>query len=104
MSAMEEALREVAFINGVETIFLITDGAPQPMLHSDVKSLAELPRGNDAIKRRIGWINQVLKVRVHTIGIYTRAAGDPPEQGVDSMKAFLEGIAKNNDGVYKEVP
>ncbi|MCW8128887.1 MAG: VWA domain-containing protein [Planctomycetota bacterium] len=104
MSAMEEALREVAFINGVETIFLITDGAPQPMLHSDVKTVAELPRGNEAIKRRIGWINQVLKVRVHTIGIYTRAAGDPAEQGVESMKAFLEGIAKKNDGVYKEVP
>lgn len=104
ISAMEEALREVAFINGVETVFLITDGAPAPMQHSEVRSVAELPRGNEAIRRRIKWINQVLKVRVHTIGIYTRIATDPPEQGVESMKTFLEGIAKDNDGIYKEVP
>lgn len=104
MSGMEEALREVAFINGVETIFLITDGAPQPMMHSNVKTIAELPKGNSDIRRRMKWINQVLKVRIHTIGIYTRIAGDPPEQDAAGMKDFLQGVAKDNDGTYKEVP
>ena len=104
MLAMEEALREVALINGVETVFLLTDGAPQPMKHSGVTSIAQLPKGNADIRRRIRYINQTLKVRVHTVGIYTRVAADPPEQDQASMRDFLEGVAKENDGVYKEVP
>lgn len=103
--ALEEALREISLINGVETIFLISDGAPMPLRHwmPTVKALSDLPPSNNAIRRRIKFINSTLKVRIHTIGIYTRAAGDPTEQGQESMKAFLEGIAKDNDGVYKEV-
>ncbi|MCZ7648332.1 MAG: VWA domain-containing protein [Planctomycetota bacterium] len=101
--ALEEALREVSLVNGVETVFLLSDGAPQPMRHSNVTSIAQLPKGNTDIRKRIEFINQTLKVRINTIGVYTRAPGDPAEQGADSMKAFLEGIAKDNDGVYKEV-
>ena len=105
IEAMEEALREVALINGVETIFLLTDGMPNPLMaHSNVRSLAEVPKGVEDIRRRFRFINQTMKVRIHTIGVYTRVAGDPQEPDQETLKKFLYNVATDSDGVYKEVP
>ena len=101
MEATEEALYEIALMNGVETIFLLTDGLPQPMRHSGVRNLNQLPRGNADIRRRIRFINQTLKVRINTIGVYTAAQGRTGNRKV--MEEFLKGVADENDGVYKVV-
>ena len=34
LDEVKEALQEVALLNGVETVYLMTDGAPNPMAHS----------------------------------------------------------------------
>jgi hypothetical protein len=106
MDALEEALWEIAVPNGVETIYLLTDGAPNFMAHSPFTRQDELPKSNDQIRRRIRFLNQVLKVRINAIGIYTQTAKSPEEPPVtrEAMKAFLEKVAAENDGVYKEVP
>jgi len=105
IEAMEEALREIALLNGVEAIFLLTDGMPTPLMaHSNVRTLADVPKGVGDIRRRFCFINQTLKVRIHTIGVFTRVAGDPTEPAQDALKKFLRDVAADNDGVYKEVP
>lgn len=103
MEALEEALLKIALVNGVETVFLITDGAPNPMLHSRVSSINDYPRGIAAIERRIRYINQVTHVRINTVGIYTGEAKGPIAQLEKHMRSFLQNVAKNNDGTYKEV-
>ncbi len=105
MASMEEALYEVALVNGVETIFLISDGVPMPMKHwwGRVRSNKEVGVGAQAIRRRIRYVNQTLMVRIHTIGIFTRIDGDPPEPAQEAMRSFLKGVAEDNDGIYKEV-
>ena len=103
VDAIEEALWQCAESYGLETIFLITDGAPTPMRHHKVTKIEQLPASNHAIRRRIRFINQFLKVRIHTIGIYTRTPDDPEEQSHASMKDFLQGVAEDNDGIYVEV-
>jgi hypothetical protein len=109
MTALEEALWECTYPPGVETIYLLTDGAPTPMSHTPVVKKEDFAASSDAIRRRIRFINQTLKVRIHTIGVYTTSLTDPAkppgvlEPDPDVMKAFLENVAADNDGVYKEV-
>ena len=109
MTAVEEALWECTYPPGIETIYLLTDGAPTPMAHTPVIKKDDFGTSCEAIRRRIRFINQTLKVRIHTIGVYTTSPTDPkPPPGLlepdpDTMKAFLENVAADNDGVYKEV-
>jgi hypothetical protein len=106
MAALEEALWEIAVQQSVETIFLLTDGAPTPMYHSGITKDEQLPDGMEAIRRRIRFINQTLNVRINTIGVYTRdKIKDPDEKEIvrKAMKDFLENVAADNDGVYREV-
>jgi hypothetical protein len=107
--ALEKALRDIALTQGVETIYLLSDGAPNPMRFSGITSMNEYKRGIDDIQQRIRLINQSLKIRIHTIGIYTKGPNDAQilgkakEPDPELMKSFLETLAKENDGVYREV-
>ncbi len=99
--AMEEALREIAMINGCETIYLVTDGNPNPWSPGITAEQQE---------RVITWINQSLKIRINTIGIYTTVPADQKliaasgqAEDLDKMKNFLYELASHNDGVYREV-
>jgi hypothetical protein len=99
--AMEEALREVAVINGCETIYLVTDGNPSPWANNVTVEQQE---------RLITWMNQGLKIRINTIGIYTTTQQDEimlakagEKEDIPKMKKFLYELASNNDGVYREV-
>ena len=100
MLAMEEAIRNIALVNGCETIYLVTDGNPNPV--GGFKP--------DQQERLITWINQTLKIRINTIGIYSLTAEDEKrmaaakvQEDPETMKKFLYDLASNNDGVYREV-
>ncbi|HYF48254.1 MAG TPA: VWA domain-containing protein [Planctomycetota bacterium] len=95
-STMEETLREVAITTGCETIFLVTDGNPNPWSQEVT---------NEMQVRHISWINESLKVRINTIGIYNRVAADNkyPAEDKEKMQEFLKKLAQNNDGIYKEI-
>ncbi len=103
MAAVEEALQEISLANGVEALFLITDGAPNPMIHSGVRSVNDYPRGMKAIQRRIRFLNQFSKVKINTVGIYTGDVSGPLKSLEKHMRSFLENVAKENGGEYKEV-
>ena len=95
--AFEEVLQKIVTATSCETVFLVSDGGPNPW-SKEIKAADQV--------RLITWINQFLKVRIHAIGIYSKAAGDPPallQEDLTDMKAFLETLAQNNDGAYKEV-
>ena len=95
--AFEDVLQKICVATNCETVFLVSDGGPNPWA-KDIKMPDQV--------RLISWINQFLKVRIHTTGIYSKAPGDPPallQEDLAGMKDFLEELAKKNDGVYKEV-
>ena len=95
--AFEEVLRKICTATSCETVFLVSDGGPNPW-SKDTKMSDQV--------RLITWINQFLKVRIHTTGIYSKAPTDPPallQEDLAGMKDFLEELAKKNDGAYKEV-
>ena len=95
--AFEEVLQKICTATSCETVFLVSDGGPNPW-SKEIKV-------HDQV-RLITWINQFLKVRIHTIGIYSKAPTDPAillQEDLPDMKAFLETLAKQNDGAYKEV-
>ncbi len=95
--AFEEVLQKIVTATSCETVFLVSDGGPNPW-SKEIKVADQV--------RLITWINQFLKVRIHAIGIFSKAAGDPPallQEDLTDMKAFLETLAQNNDGAYKEV-
>ena len=95
--AFEEVLQKICTTTSCETVFLVSDGGPNPW-SKDIKV-------HDQV-RLITWINQFLKVRIHSIGIYSKAPTDPPallKEDLPDMKVFLETLAKQNDGAYKEV-
>jgi hypothetical protein len=106
MSALEEALCGIAADNWVEAIFLLTDGAPTPMFHTTVRKDEDYVESNEAHRRRMRFINRFLKVRINTIGVYTRDKRDPEEKDVvrQAMRGFLQNVAADNDGLYREVP
>ena len=93
-TAMEETLRQIAAQTACETIFLVSDGMPSPW-RRDIKTEQQ--------SRQIGWMNLPLKVRINTIGIYTRGGNETVAEDTEQMKKFLQEIAARNDGVYKEV-
>jgi hypothetical protein len=96
-TTMEETLREVAVTYGCETIYLVTDGNPNPWSQEITNAQQE---------RHISFINQALKVRINTVGIYTKVDSDSKFNVVedkDKMKEFLQKLAEHNDGTYKEV-
>jgi len=107
MEAMETALFDIALSQGIETIFLVTDGAPAP-LYGGKRQNATV-QGIDPNRRRLEFLNQVSKVRINTIGVYTKHANDAQiakgyrEPDPKDLKEFLQKIAKENDGTYKEV-
>ena len=101
MLAMEDVLRDIATMHGCETVYLVTDGNPNPWAKDITAEQQE---------RLLHWINQPLKIRINTIGIYSITKQDQDMmaslhevEDVDKMKKFLIDIAENNDGVYREV-
>jgi hypothetical protein len=95
--AFEEVLQRIVTATSCETVFLVSDGGPNPWA-KEIKVADQV--------RLITWINQFLKVRIHSIGIYSKAPTDPPallQEDLADMKAFLETLAVKNDGAYKEV-
>ena len=99
--AMEEVLRDIAVVNGCETVYLVTDGNPNPWAANITAEQQE---------RLMTWINQSLKIRINTIGIYSLVPADEKfmaihnfKEDLDKMKKFLYDLASNNDGVYREV-
>lgn len=98
--AMEEVLRDIAVVNGCETVYLVTDGNPNPIGNINADQQEQL----------ITWINQSLKIRINTIGIYSTVPADEKfmaahgfKEDLDKMKKFLYDLSSNNDGVYREV-
>ena len=65
---MEEVLREISVTHGCETVYLVTDGSPNPWAKDVTIEQQE---------RLLRWINQPLKIRINTIG-----AGDSLTAGV----------------------
>jgi len=96
-TTMEETLREIVVTTGCETIFLVTDGNPNPWSQEIT---------NEQQERHISWINESLKTRINTIGIYTKVASDSKfkiNEDVEKMREFLKKLAEHNDGIYKEI-
>jgi hypothetical protein len=95
--AFEEVIQNIVALTSCETVFLVSDGGPNPW-SKNIKVEHQV--------RFITWLNQFMKTRIHTIGIYSKAPSDPPALAAEDtkdMKAFLEVLAKENDGSYKEV-
>jgi hypothetical protein len=95
--AFEEVIQNIVAMTSCETVFLVSDGGPNPW-SKNIKVEHQV--------RFITWLNQFMKTRIHTIGIYSKAPSDPPALAAEDtkdMKAFLEVLAKENDGSYKEV-
>ena len=98
--AMKVALEQAEKYD-VETIFLLTDGAP--FAGGRYLDLEEVRRG---ITER----NEFLGVRINTIGMFSGAAeeiegnrtsrDEPPKH---ELADFLRGIAAENDGRFVEV-
>ncbi|HLX65300.1 MAG TPA: VWA domain-containing protein [Planctomycetota bacterium] len=99
--AMEEVLQDIALKNGCETVYLVTDGNPNPWAPGVTA---------DQQERLISWINQSLKIRINTIGIYSTTKKDLDmmdalgfKEDLEAMKKFLYELASHNDGAYREV-
>lgn len=93
--AMKAAFRFIVEKEQVETVFLLTDGAP---FNRDY-----LPM--EPIRQEIAGLNRFVKARIHTIGCFTGAA-EQPNRGEPTradLTNFLKGIAKDNDGMFKEL-
>jgi hypothetical protein len=95
--AMADAL-DIAEKEEVETIFLLTDGAP--FVGGKLLDFDEVRRG-------ITRANEALKVRINTIGVFYGAdekqaqqAGEPPKA---ALSGFLRALASENDGALVEL-
>jgi len=95
---MEKAFRAMVGPEGVETICLLTDGAP----FRNGKFL-----DMEAVAARIRELNRFARVQIHTFGCFTGAAeaargmmGEPPR---DQLVGFLKKVATENAGDFQEI-
>lgn len=95
-SVMVQSIRYFADKEGVETIYLLTDGAPfRNRQYLDM----------DEIRGQIRETNRFRKVQIHTVGCFygEQEMGDLQEPPRERLVAFLEGIAWDNDGYFREL-
>jgi hypothetical protein len=92
LAAIEAVIRHMTKKAEIDTIFLLTDGEPNPMFISSYYKNPDAPitagTGPEMI-RRIRFINQTKMVRVNTIG-----TGEAPS-------AFLKLVSQFNNGVFR---
>lgn len=79
------ALRDAFDVSGIDTIFLLSDGAPR--------------RKNKLLdpNRITQWVresNRFRRIRIHTVGF---------EQAGSNLRRFMSKVARQNNGVYKEL-
>jgi uncharacterized protein YegL len=95
---LEEVIRDIASVYGLECVYLVTDGNPNPWVNGITNAMQA---------RHITWFNQPYKVRINTIGIFTvtdaEKRGWARDEDVETMKQFLYALATCNDGLYKEI-
>ncbi len=94
---MEKSFRFIVGKQGVETVCLLTDGAPFRNDYLDMNMVAA----------KIRKANRFCKARINTIGCFTGAAvqnkGMPGEPPRAELVGFLQRIATENNGVFKEI-
>ncbi len=91
---MERILRQFKGANYVETIFLLTDGAPFRGDYLDM----------DEVRKVIREANRNRYVRINTIGCFTgNQQADSREPPREKLIEFLQNIARDNNGSFKEL-
>jgi uncharacterized protein with von Willebrand factor type A (vWA) domain len=76
---MSDALEESFGIPDVQTLFVLSDGAP---------NAGKIPNSNDILEALVNW-NSVRKIKIHTIGL-----------GEDCDKEFMKKMAADNGGQF----
>jgi hypothetical protein len=92
LAAIEAVIRHMTAKAEIDTIFVLTDGVPNPMFIADYYKNSNSPVVPGTLREminRIHFINQTQFVRVNTIG-----TGEAPSD-------FLKLVSKFNNGVFK---